>query len=257
MRSVPSARPSLFTTHLSQIMFKKQLFIAAFLLCCSAQLFAHALWIQTAPKGKAGQKQAVKIIYAESGDKPEKLGEWYSDVKDFELWLTAPDQKRTKLATVAADDHFTAEFTPDQQGVYTLSVGHTSKDLGGTTVYQFNASALVTVGKADTGNNPGANTNELNVFADPGKTNKVNSPLNLRSLFKNNGNEKLYITVASPSGWSKQISTDEKGLAEFVPLWPGTYYIEASKSWKEAGNLNGKEYKAFWRSATLLVEVGK
>lgn len=249
--------PSFFTTHFLKIMFKKQLLTAALLLCCSAQLLAHALWIQTAPKGKSGQKQSVKIIYAEPGDKPEKLGEWYSDVKDFELWLTAPDQKRTKLATVAADDHFTAEFTPDQQGVYTLSVGHTSKDLGGTTVYQFNASALVVVGKADAGNNPGANANELNVFADPAKAYKVNSPLNLRGLFKNNGNEKLSVTVASPSGWSKQISTDEKGLAEFIPLWPGTYFIEASKSWKETGNLNGKEYKAFWRSATLLVEVGK
>ncbi|MCF0070196.1 DUF4198 domain-containing protein [Dyadobacter sp. CY261] len=238
-------------------MFKKQLIIIAFLLCCSAQLFAHALWIQTASKGKAGQKQAVKIIYAEPGDKPEELGEWYSDVKDFELWLVAPDHKRTKLATIAADDHFAAEFTPDQQGVYTLSVGHTAKELGGTTVYQFNASALVSVGKADAGNSSAANTNELHIFADPLKAHKVNSPLDLRGLFKNNGSEKLYVTIAAPSGWSKQISTDEKGLAEFVPLWPGIYFIEVSKSWKDSGTHNGKEYKAFWRSATTLVEVGK
>lgn len=238
-------------------MFKKQLLITAFLLCCSAQLFAHALWIQTASKGKTGQKQTVKIVYSEPGEKPEKLADWYSDVKDFELWLISPDQKRTKLTTVSADDHFTAEFTPEQQGVYTLTVGHTSKDLGGTTVYQFNASALVTVGKADAGNTTAANTNDLNLFADPAKTYKVNSPMKLNGLFKNNGGEKLYVTVSSPSGWSRQIETDEKGLAEFVPLWPGTYYLEASKNWKEAGTHNGKEYKGYWRCATLLVDVAK
>lgn len=238
-------------------MLKKQLLIAAFLLCCSAQLFAHALWIQTAPKGKAGQKQSVKIIYAEPGDKPEKLADWYSDVKEFELWLIAPDQKRTRLATVAGDDHFTAEFTPDQQGVYTLSVGHTAKEPGGTTVYQFNASALVTVGKADAGNTASANSNDLNIFANPNKTYQVNKPIDLQGIAKNAGNEKLYVSIASPSGWSKQVATDEKGNAQFVPLWPGTYFIEVSKSSKESGTHNGKEYKAFWRNATTLVEVGK
>ncbi|KAA0991375.1 DUF4198 domain-containing protein [Dyadobacter aurulentus] len=235
----------------------KLLLFALLITAGTTQLFAHALWIQTAPTGKAGQKQSVKIIYAEPGDKPEKLSEWYSDVKEFELWLTTPDNKKTKLATVAGEDHFTSEFTPTQDGVYTLSVGHTAKELGGETVYQFNASALVTVGKASVGNDPSLNKNELSVFADPAKTYKVNSPLTLKSLFKNTSNEKLYVSIASPSGWSKQISTDEQGLADFTPIWPGTYYIEVSKSWKETGKLHGKDYKSFWRSATLLVEVAR
>lgn len=238
-------------------MFRKLTLIAAMITLGTAQLMAHALWIKTVSKGKSGRKQEITIIYSEPNDKPEKLSEWYSNVKEFELWLTAPDKKKTKLATVAADDHFTSEFTPDQEGVYTLSVGHTSKDVDGETVYQFNASALVTVGKALAGNDPAVNGNELSVYADPAKSYKVNSPLNLKSLFKSNSNEKLYVNISSPSGWSKQISTDEKGLAEFVPVWPGTYYIEASKSWKEPGQTSGKDYKSIWRCATVLVDVAK
>jgi uncharacterized GH25 family protein len=242
---------------MNSIMFKKLVLIAILVIFNVANLLAHALWLQTASTGKAGQKQSVKIIYSEPNEKPEKLADWYSDVKDFELWLITPDNKKTKLATVAGEDHFTAEFTPDKDGVYTLSVGHTAKDLGGKTVYQFNASALVKVGKSVTGNDPSLNTNELSVFADQAKVFKVNKPLSLKALYKNAANEKMYVTVSSPSGWSKSIETDETGRAEFIPIWPGTYYIEASKSWKEAGKLHGKDYASFWRAATLLVEVAK
>jgi uncharacterized GH25 family protein len=219
--------------------------------------FAHALWIQTASVGKVGQKQTIRITYAEPGDKPEKIGDWYSDVKDFELWLTGPDKQRVKLATTGSADFYAAEFTPDKEGVYTLTIGHSAKELGGTTVYQFNSSALVTVGKSTLKNEALINGNELNVFADAGATHKVNQPLNLKGLFKKETIENLHITVFSPSGWSKTIATDKNGVAEFVPLWPGQYFVEASKNWKEEGKHHDKEYKGFWRCATTLLEVTK
>ncbi|WP_254560633.1 DUF4198 domain-containing protein [Dyadobacter diqingensis] len=235
-------------------MLKKLTLLASAILLSAGNIFAHALWIQTAPVGKAGQKQTVKIIYSEPGETPEKLADWYSDVKEFELWLTGPDKQKVKLTTTAGADHFTSEFTPEKDGVYTLSVGHTSKDLGGTTVYQFNANAVVNVGKPVAGNDAVSST-DLSIFS--GQAAKVNKPVSLKGLFKNAPFEKLYITVSSPSGWSKQVVTDEKGNAEFVPIWPGVYFIEASKSWKEEGKLNGNDYKAFWRAATLLVDVVK
>lgn len=238
-------------------MFKKLIVVAALVLINAANLLAHALWIQTAPVGKAGQKQTIKILYSEPNEKPEKVSEWYSDVKDFQLWLTTPDNKKTKLAAVAGEDSYTAEFTPDQEGVYTVSVGHTSKDLGGKTVYQFNASALVKVGKSLSGNEAAFNSNDLSVFVDQSKVYKANKPMTVKAVYKKNASEKLYLTVSSPSGWSKSIETNDQGVAEFVPIWPGTYYIEASKSWKEAGTHNGKEYAGFWRAATVLVEVAK
>ena len=231
------------------------LFLLATLL--TGNVYAHALWIQTASVGKVGQKQTVKISYAEPGEKPEKVADWYSDVREFELWLISPDKQKTKLVTARGDDAFTAEFTPEKEGIYTIAAGHSAKELGGTTVYQFNSSALVSVGKSPAANLVTWNGNELAVFAEAGKAYQINKSMNLTGFFKNEPLAKLNITVTSPSGWAKTISTDKNGVAEFTPLWPGTYFIEASKSWKEEGKHHDKEYKAFWRCATLVVDVAK
>ena len=239
-------------------MFKKICLLFFSLLLTGSSVLAHALWIKTEAVGKKGQKQLVTVLYSEPDEDPEKLADWYSDVKEFELWLVAPDGKKTKLATAAGEDRYTAAFTPDQDGVYTLFTGKSAKDLGGTTVYQFNASALVTVGNIQKGNNPALNTNDLAVYTDPLKVHKANSPMKLKTLV--NGEkpaDKLYISVTSPTGWTKSIATDENGEAEFSPLWPGSYAIEVSKSWKEQGTHYDKEYKAIWRCATITVDVKK
>ena len=227
------------------------------MLCSAANLFAHALWIETSTTGKAGQKQTVKIIYSEPDDKPEKLADWFSDVKEFELWLTTPDKQKLKLVTVAGEDHFTSEFTPEKDGVYTLSISKAAKELGGSTIYEFNASAIVKVGKSLAGNDAAFNGNNIHVFADASKTYKANQPLNLTTILKGKPTEKLHVGVSSPSGWNKNISSDASGVASFTPIWPGTYKIEASTSEKAEGDHFGKPYDSIWRCATLLVDVTK
>ncbi|WP_082214727.1 DUF4198 domain-containing protein [Dyadobacter psychrophilus] len=231
--------------------------IIALMLLSVSNLFAHALWIETNTTGKAGQKQAVKIVYAEPDEKPEKLADWYSDVKEFELWLTTPDKQKVKLVTVAGEDHFTSEFTPDKDGVYTLSISKAAKELGGSTIYQFNAGAIVKVGKSLAGNEPSFNGNEIKVFADASKSFKANQPLNLTTILKDKPTEKLHVGISSPSGWNRNISSDANGVAAFTPIWPGTYKIEASTSEKAEGDHFGKPYKAIWRCATLLVDVAQ
>lgn len=235
---------------------KKQLSFIALLLLSALQGFSHALWIKTSPTGKLGQAQVITVTYAEPDEAPEKLSEWYSDVKEFELWLVAPDGKKEKLALTAGEDRFTATFTPGQEGIYTLTAGKSAKDLGGTTVYQFNASAFVKVGKSLTGKDPGLNANELALYTDA--AGKVNKPLKLQTYLKGQRpSEKLYVTISSPSGWAKNVATAEDGTVEFVPLWPGSYAIEVSKNWKEEGEHFGKPYKGFWRCATLTLDVAK
>jgi len=218
-------------------------------------LLAHALWIETSTVGKAGQKQAIKIVYAEPNDKPEKIADWYSDVPEFTLWLTGPDKQKVKLPTKAESDHFTAAFTPEKDGVYTLSISHTARELGGKTKYQFNASAIVSVGKSLAGNDPSLNTNDISVYADAGQVIKLNKPFQLTGIFKEKPSENLSVAVHSPSGWNKALSTNGQGVTEFTPIWPGKYSIEASKTEKEEGEHNGKNYTSIWRCATLLVDV--
>jgi uncharacterized GH25 family protein len=227
-------------------------------ICCMAftsQSFAHALWIETASTGKTGQKQEVKVFYGEYVENtPDSVKNWYSDVKDFTLWLTGPDQQKTQLTCSPGVNYFVANFTPQQDGLYSLTVTHNAKDLGGTTLYQFDAAAVVKVG-AVAANTPVTNTNELSSFIDPASVNKVNKPLNIQALFKGQPTEKLHIEIVAPSGWSREITTDAKGFASFTPLWPGRYMVEVTKFEKVSGVHHEKPYQAIWRGATLCIDV--
>lgn len=229
----------------------KKFFCSTLLMLLTVSIYAHALWIETNATGKKGQQQEVKIFYGEYAEfSPEKVSDWYSDVKEFTLWLVTPDGQKTKLSTVAADDHYTANFTPDKDGVYTLQVSHDAKDLGRTTLYQFNTSAAVAVGKNEAAGVKG----NLNPLKFQVKSGKVNQPVNIQAFFKEAASDKMSVTVFAPSGWTKQIE-GKNGVAEFTPEWKGKYMIEVSRSDEEKGTHNGKDYTAIWRCATYLLEV--
>lgn len=226
------------------------------ILAATSQIFAHALWIETPATGKVGQKQEVKIYYGEYAENERNsVQKWYSDVKELSLWLVGPDQQKTKLEYTKGVDALQASFTPSKDGVYTLTISHDAKDFGGTTKYQFNAIALVAVGKVAAGSTPVAKNNEILVFHDAAKTYKINTPIQLKTLFKEAAQEKLHVTVASPSGWVKTVNTNAQGVAEFTPLWAGKYFIEVSKYGKEEGELNCAKHESVWRCATVLFEV--
>ncbi len=229
----------------------KKFFLIVAMTLLHFTIYAHALWIETNATGRKGQVQEVKIYYGEYAEfSPEKLSDWYSDVKEFTLWLVSPDGQKSRLTTSPREDHYTAAFTPDREGVYTLQVSHSAKDLGGTTVYQFNTSATVTVGKnamADIS----SNSNPLKFQL---KTGRVNQPVTVRAFFKDAVSDKMHVTVFAPGGWTKQI-TGTNGTAEFVPEWKGKYMIEVSRDDEEKGTHHGNEYTGIWRCATYLVEI--
>ena len=98
------------------------------------QILAHALWIETNTTGKIGQKQEVKIYFGEYAvDERDSVTKWYSNVKDFTIWIVAPDKQKVQLSTTAAVNYYQTSFTPDNEGVYTLMIAYEAKDLGGTT----------------------------------------------------------------------------------------------------------------------------
>src|SRR5690349_17315106 len=129
----------------------KLLLLLIFFSIGTVQLHAHALWIETASTGKKGQAQDVKVFYGEYASKElEETGKWYSDVKDFTLWLTVPGKEKVQLNTTAGTNFFSASFTPEEDGIYLLTVSHEAKDLGGATKYEFSSVAAVAVGKSNT-----------------------------------------------------------------------------------------------------------
>lgn len=229
----------------------RKILLSILFFAITSGLYAHALWIETNATGKKGQVQDVKVFYGEYAEfSPEKVKDWYSDVKDFELWLVTPDGKKTKLATSPQEDHYAAAFIPGKDGVYTLQVSHSAKDLGRTTIYQFNTSATVAVGKkeaADIKNNSNPLKFQL-------KSGRVNEPVIIEGFFKDAAADKMSVTVFSPKGWTKQIE-GKNGMAEFVPEWKGKYMVEVSRSDEETGEHYGKAYTGVWRCATYLVEI--
>lgn len=230
----------------------KNILASVLLLFVSSEIFAHALWIETNATGRKGQAQEIKVFYGEYAEfSPEKVKDWYSDVKDFTLWLVTPDGQKTKLTATAAENYFAASFTPDKDGQYTLLISHDAKDLGKTTLYQFNTSAIVTVGAAKVLSTE-ANSNPLKFSLQQAR---LNQPVALQAFFKNAPSEKVNITVFSPRGWTKELKGNSSGMAEFVPEWKGKYMIEVSRTDEAKGEHHGKEYTGIWRCATYLVDV--
>ena len=158
---------------------KKLAFLTLSILFCfiTTNLSAHALWIETGAAGKIGQQQTVKVYYGEyAANERENVSKWYSDVKEFTLWLVGPDQQRTQLKLTADSNSFTSSFTPDKNGLYALEVSHEAKELGGTTKYHFLASTNVTVGKPTSA---AATTNVLSLKLDNASPAKVNQTVKL------------------------------------------------------------------------------
>lgn len=224
------------------------LLLASLLL--SAGAYAHALWIETSAAGKKGVSHQVKIFYGEySENAPEKIADWYSDVKDFTIWLVVPGKEKTKLAVTPADNHFIGSFTPEADGIYALYISHDAKKLGGKTKYQFNSSATVSVGSKPAGS--AVNGAPLAFSYDQ---QAVNKPMTVKASLNDAPAQKFSTTVVSPSGWTKQVAGKD-GLATFTPEWKGKYMVEVSSTSEEKGDHQGAPYEAVWRCMTRLVEV--
>ncbi|MES2807455.1 MAG: DUF4198 domain-containing protein [Bacteroidota bacterium] len=214
--------------------------------------FAHALWIETAGNGQAGKAQTVKVFYGEfvEGER-DSVAKWYSDVKDFELWLVGPDSKKVKLETKVGLNFYEANFTPATDGTYTLAVSHKAKELGGKTLYHFLASTNVIVGKAVSGKISAVNPLQLHQT----EIAKLNKAIKFEAYHNNAEAAQKKVSVFSPNGWSKELITDAKGNVVFTPPFAGRYVVEISDTDKTPGQHYGKPYEASWSGATYSFEV--
>ncbi len=235
---------------------KKQILLSVILVVLSAgNLLAHALWIETNPTGKSGQAQDVKIFYGEYADNErDSVDKWYSDIKQITVWLITPDNQNTQLVLTGKADYLLTSFTPLKDGVYTINVSHDAKDFPGTTRYQFNASALITVGKPNAIKDLLLDT-AIGIYAN--ETGNLDKSFIIKAFLNNKPGSKITVAIASPEGWTKNFKTDENGILDFTPIWAGRYMIEIMNTEKIAGEHNGKNYKSIWRNATQSIVVTK
>lgn len=235
----------------------KPILLLILLSMSAVQLSAHALWIETKSTGKKGVAQEVKIFYGEyASNERDEIAKWYSDVKDFTLWLSAPGKEKIKLNTTGGTNFYSASFTPEQDGVYLLTVSHEAKDLGGTTKYEFSSVAAVSVGNVNL-INAQAVPNAIKVVANEARIYKINAPVQLTAVSNGKPVPNKPVSVFSPEGWTKEFMTDANGRVSFTPIWPGRYVLEFSNFEKTAGEHRGQSYTALWQGATSSIEVIK
>ncbi|RAW00816.1 DUF4198 domain-containing protein [Pseudochryseolinea flava] len=234
------------------MMKTKQILFGLLLSVITLTANAHAIWIETNVKGAVGREQEVKIFYGEyAAGEFEETEKWYSDVNTFTLWLVAPDGSKKQLTYKAAGKYFTTSFTPDKTGVYVLTTGHSAKQIDGTYMYQFNASAAVAVGTT-LATIPNATANN-DLYLQPVKS--TDSKFGkVKAFYKGKPAANIDIAVSGPTGWTKTFKTDENGEAKFDLLWKGTYALEGTYTVEEKGTHHEAAYENIWRCATVRLE---
>jgi hypothetical protein len=222
----------------------------------SPQLFAHALWIETKATGTKGKPQEISVFFGEFSENDiTPTSQWFSDIKDFSLVAISPTNQQIKLLTVASEKKYQAYFTPEEDGVYTIIMQHTVKDLYGSMKLDYNSSATVVVGNQLKGNEAIQNTNEISLFTQEAAQAKVSKSVTVNAWYgaKIAKNQKL--KVIAPNGWEKELYSNDKGEITFTPIWSGNYMVEFAYSEKTTGEHNAQKYDEIWKMATYFITV--
>ncbi|MCZ4242813.1 DUF4198 domain-containing protein [Pedobacter punctiformis] len=216
--------------------------------------FAHALWIETASTGKKGQAQEVKVFFGEYESKePDSAKKWFSNLKEFNLVLTAPNGS-TKVLTATPDVlFFKTSFTPDQDGTYKLSIVHEVKDIYEHAKIEYYAFADVTVGNEK--NNSIFPANALLTIRPEKNALKAGETTTHELIYNKAPFAKQKISIVNPDWKKEEIETDATGKYTFKPAQKGNYFLEAFTEDKTPGTLHDKSYDKVWHLVTYFTKV--
>ncbi|MDX8552444.1 DUF4198 domain-containing protein [Tenacibaculum sp. 1B UA] len=233
------------------------LFLAVF-----SNSFAHYIWIETSSTGKLNNEHKIKIRFGEFSESViEKVGgENYNNVKDFTIWLIAPDGTKTTLQTIAKDDYYSTSFLPKQKGTYTISLDNKNIKVFDYTKYdyttfkpQYHAKARVVVGTSIT-ELKSTNPEGIEIIDITPKQHTNADEIILKVLYKGTALKKGEITLFTQGKWSVKEKTNEKGLVTFKLPKKTTYTVEATHEEKTPGTYNNVNYNIIWHCATYCIK---
>ncbi|MAZ26601.1 MAG: ferredoxin [Cytophagaceae bacterium] len=233
---------------------KRSILLLAFLLVCLSAK-AHYMWLEVPTSARVNTQQTVKVFMGEYtyGVIEEVAGETFQSAKKFTLWAVSPAGKKSRLSIEQKENHFTAAFTPKEEGTYTFFLNNNEIDVIDYTQYDFgifkthyHAVAQMNVGDkvgATTIHNPeGITVKSLSTDA-----NKIKLQVFYKGEPLANHETKTYIS----DQWAKESWTNEEGIIETTLPWPGEKYIvEVTKKEEVPGRYNGEDYEFIWHCVT-------
>ena len=245
-------------------MNRKYPILLTLLFCLVANFcFAHYLWVETAETGKKGKAHEVRVFFGEYtyGVIEDPNGEHFENVKNFKLWAVSPSGKKQEIQTSVSDNAFVGEFTPKEEGIYTVVLNNDEIDVIDYTQYDFgifkthyHSTAKVVVGK-EVESSAATNSNGLVVVNASEKTAAKDGEVVLKVLFKDEPIEGQEVSVFVSDLWSKKLTTDENGEVKFNLPWATKYTVETTKKEEVPGKYKGEDYEFIWHCATYAISL--
>ncbi|PAU94450.1 ferredoxin [Aliifodinibius salipaludis] len=243
---------------------KKIVLSTLFTLFITSHLFAHNLWIETTSTGSIGESQEVHVYYGEyTSGYYEKVDENFKDVADFELWVVTPDGNRIQLDTTPGQQKYTAEFTPEQSGAYTVFLKSDQADVVDWREYDlgilkpnFYASTITVVGKNTSKTTSDlTEANPLVIHDSSAQPKQAGDSTQLTVFYEGEPLAEQEIVVGIADQWTKTVSTNEDGNVEFALPWKGQYVIETVYTEDTSGTFNKTDYEATRHTSTYTIKV--
>ncbi|MAN26667.1 MULTISPECIES: DUF4198 domain-containing protein [Mesonia] len=235
------------------------------LLFISANSFAHYIWLETSPNGKLGEKHEVKVRFGEYtyGVLEEVEGEAFQGVKDFELWMVAPNGEKQRLNVSVEDNYYLASFIPSEKGSYTLALDNKDMKVLDYTQYdfgifkpQYHAKARVAVGEKSEEIKK-TNLDGIEIVELSKEHNSKNAEVSLQVFYKGKPLAENEVSIYVADLWSKKMTTDEHGKVSFQLPWDTLYTVETTFNEKVPGTFKGKDYEFIWHCATYAIQLKK
>lgn len=241
----------------------KKVVLTLLFLFAISPIFAHYIWLETAPTGKINKEHFVKVYFGEyTHGKLEKVNdEAFKNVKEFTLWLVSPNGKKQNLTVVPHENYYEASFVPTKNGTYTIALDNKNMKVLDFTKYdytifkpQYHAKTKVIVGNS-IANLKETNTNSIEII-DVSKTPfSKNSEVTLQVFYKGKPLAKNEVSIFIQDLWSKKLTTNKKGEVTFKLPFKTTYTVETTFEEKTPGKFKGKDYELIWHCATYCVQL--
>jgi len=236
---------------------------------------AHFVWIESPSSLPPNQPTTAKAYFGEYNESlKEQTGGRLDERAGLTSWLIEPNGNKRGLGMTQETNYFRIPVKLSSPGPYNLLAIDQDEPVRDGTPYpsigmhykpMFYARTQFSIAGTPSSSSEHhtqmAETLELDIIpSQPVASNTsnsltVNENMEFQVIFKGQPLAKATPVAYAPNGWSKELQTNDEGVTQFTPLWPGTYVIDYVNLEKSPGQFQDTPYEAIRHRATLTIHV--